>query len=56
METRAPFLLWCEELNVADIHATILHTLGVDFKQDLETPIGRMLPISEGRVIQELLA
>ena len=41
--------------NVADIHATIFHALGIQFDKELLTPIGRPMKISEGRVIQELL-
>lgn len=42
--------------NIADIHATVLHALGIDFKQELLTPIGRPMIISQGDVIRELLA
>jgi uncharacterized protein (DUF1501 family) len=42
--------------NVEDIHATILHALGIDFKQEINTPIGRPMALSKGRVITELLA
>jgi len=41
---------------VADLHATILHALGIDFTQEMRTPIGRPMALSEGRVIQELLS
>ena len=40
---------------VEDIHATILHALGVDFSQMLDTPVGRPMIISKGKVIEELL-
>mgnify|MGYP002623769894 CR=1 FL=1 len=42
--------------NVADIHATVLHALGIDFKRELQTPIQRPMIISQGSVIEELLA
>lgn len=42
--------------NVEDLHATILHLMGIDFRQELRTPIGRPMVLSEGTVIQELLA
>ncbi len=42
--------------SVADIHATILHLLGIDFEFEFDTPIGRPMAISKGAVIQELLA
>jgi uncharacterized protein (DUF1501 family) len=41
--------------NVEDIHATILHALGIDFTQEIETPIGRPMALSKGKVIKELL-
>jgi hypothetical protein len=40
---------------VEDVHATILHAFGIDFQQELETPIGRPMAISQGKVIRELL-
>ena len=39
-----------------DIHATVLHALGIDFEQMLDTPIGRPMALSEGQVIGDLLA
>ncbi len=42
--------------NVEDIHATVLHALGIDFAQEMETPIGRPMAFSKGKVIEELLA
>jgi uncharacterized protein (DUF1501 family) len=42
--------------NVADIHATILHALGINFRRELDTPVGRPMKISEGEVIAELVA
>jgi len=41
---------------VADVHATVLRALGVDFEKEMQTPIGRPLKLSEGRVIPGLLA
>jgi uncharacterized protein (DUF1501 family) len=43
-------------VKVEDVHATVLHTLGIDFEVELETPVGRPMIISEGRVVNELLA
>ncbi len=43
-------------VRVRDIHATVLHALGIDFSQYLDTPIGRPMQISAGRVVKELLA
>jgi len=42
--------------NVADLHATILSALGIDFKRELMTPVGRPMVISQGQVITGLLA
>jgi hypothetical protein len=42
--------------NIQDIHATILHLLGIDFEQELRTPIGRPMAISKGQVIPQLIA
>jgi uncharacterized protein (DUF1501 family) len=42
--------------NVEDIHATILHALGINFSAEHETPIGRPMTFSKGKVIEELLA
>lgn len=44
-----------DPVRVEDIHATILHQLGVDHEYELDTPIGRPLPISEGKRIHPLL-
>lgn len=40
---------------VEDIHATILHQLGIDHEIELDTPVGRPMRISEGQIIKELL-
>ncbi|WP_164101244.1 DUF1501 domain-containing protein [Candidatus Laterigemmans baculatus] len=45
-----------EPRTVADVHATILHALGIDHHQELMTPVGRPMKLSEGQVIQDLLA
>jgi hypothetical protein len=42
-------------VQVGDLHATILHACGIDFKQIQQTAIGRTVPISEGKVIAGLL-
>lgn len=42
-------------VRVEDVHATILRRLGIDTSEELITPIGRPIKISEGRVIQELV-
>ncbi len=40
---------------IADLHATIYAALGIDFQQELWTPIGRPMKISEGTPILELV-
>ena len=40
---------------VEDLHATIFSALGVDFEQELQTPIGRPMQICKGRPIEDLL-
>lgn len=40
---------------VEDIHATILHLMGIDYQATIQTPIGRPLKISEGTRIDALL-
>jgi hypothetical protein len=42
-------------VTIADLHATILHSLGIDFQSEHLTPIQRPLAFSEGQVIGELL-
>ena len=42
--------------NIADIHATVLKAVGIDFQQEMYNPPIRPVAISEGKVIQELLA
>jgi uncharacterized protein (DUF1501 family) len=41
---------------VEDVHATILHAFGIDFHKQIETPIGRPMSLSQGKLIKELLA
>lgn len=40
---------------VEDIHATVLHALGIDHTEELITPIGRPMALSKGRVLRQLL-
>ncbi|MEE2640649.1 MAG: DUF1501 domain-containing protein [Planctomycetota bacterium] len=40
---------------VEDIHATVLDRLGIDFEQELDTPVGRPMVVSKGSVIRELV-
>lgn len=39
---------------IEDIHATIFELLGVDYRQELDTPVGRPMRICEGKPISEL--
>lgn len=41
--------------DVSHIQATVLHALGIDLAQTLQTPIGRPMDITQGEVIQEIL-
>lgn len=41
---------------VEDIHATVMHAMGVDYALELDTPINRPMKLSEGRVLQALLS
>lgn len=43
------------KIAVDDVHATVLSALGIDYESEITTPIGRPLPLSEGRIIRELL-
>ncbi len=43
-------------VTVADLHATILHALEVQFDEELWTPIGRPIKRSEGTPIESILA
>lgn len=40
---------------VSDIHATVMHALGVTHNKELITPIGRPMVLSEGKIISQLL-
>jgi hypothetical protein len=45
-----------DSCTVEDIHATVLHALGIDYAQEVMTPIGRPMAFSKGRVLDKLLA
>ncbi|TWU47610.1 hypothetical protein Poly51_54100 [Rubripirellula tenax] len=45
-----------QPVTVADLHATILSVLGVDYSEELDTPIGRPLKRSEGTPIASIMA
>lgn len=39
---------------IENIHASIFHALGIDFEEEIDTPIGRPMKFSEGKVIEGL--
>lgn len=41
---------------VEDLHATILHALGIEAKKEIQTPIGRPMALCQGKIIRELIA
>ena len=45
-----------DAVQVEDLHTTLLHAFGVDFAKELQTPIGRPLVLSQGKVVSTLLA
>jgi hypothetical protein len=45
-----------DPVNVADIHATVLTAVGIDPAKTMQTPIGRTVPLSEGRPLRQLLS
>jgi hypothetical protein len=44
-----------QPVTIADLHATMLQALDIDYAQELMTPIGRPLKLSEGHAVRELL-
>jgi len=50
-----PMLDVADPVTVGDLHATILKALGVDYREELETPIGRPMKRSEGEPIDAIL-
>jgi hypothetical protein len=44
-----------DPIEVADLFATILHTLGVEHNREMQTPIGRPMKLSAGKVLDRLL-
>lgn len=39
---------------VQDIHATVFKALGIDYEQEMMTPVGRPMIVAQGNVIKEL--
>ncbi len=44
------------EVTIGDVHATALSVLGVEYDEELPTPIGRPLKRSEGEPIEQIIA
>jgi len=44
-----------EPVHVEDIHATVLHVLGIKGSKELITPVGRPMALSDGSLIEALL-
>ena len=42
-------------VRIEDLHATLLYAFGIDFLQELVTPIGRPLKLSDGKLVKSLL-
>jgi hypothetical protein len=45
-----------DAVNIADMHATMLKALDIDYTEQLQTPIGRPMFLSEGKAIEDVLA
>jgi hypothetical protein len=43
-----------DAVKIEDLHATLLHSFGIDFSKELQTPIGRPLTLSAGSIIKSL--
>lgn len=46
---------WDKGTPIEDIHATVLHAMGIDYQEELQTPINRPMKLSEGKPISALL-
>lgn len=44
-----------QPVTVPDLHATLLHALGIDHEEEMMTPIGRPLRWSDGAIVPELI-
>jgi uncharacterized protein (DUF1501 family) len=45
-----------DPVRVEDLHATLLHGFGIDFSEEMLTPIGRPLARSQGSIVSTLFA
>ncbi|MCH2124575.1 MAG: DUF1501 domain-containing protein [Pirellulaceae bacterium] len=55
LDSKKPLQDVAQPRDIADVHATVLQALGIEFTKELDTPVGRPLAISTGAVIKELL-
>jgi hypothetical protein len=55
-DEKSPLNGVADPVKVEDLHATILSSFGIDFEQQLQTPIGRPLAISQGTVVKNLIS
>ncbi len=55
LDAKTPDGIVVNPRNIADVHATMLHALGIRFEEELSTPIGRPMAISQGQVIREVV-
>ncbi len=44
-----------DAVRIEDLHATLLHSFGIDFAEEMMTPIGRPMAHSQGAVVHKLL-
>ncbi len=51
-----PTIFTADPVTVQDLHATLLHALGVNFEEEMLTPIGRPLKWSDGKLVRQLLS
>jgi len=54
--TKTPSKFLNDSNPIENVHATILNRLGIDYSQELQTPIGRPLKICEGEPIEDLFS
>lgn len=54
-DAKEPTVNLADPRPVEDLHATIFSALGVDFRQELQTPIGRPMQVCQGEPIEDLL-
>jgi len=45
-----------DPIEISNLFATIMHTLGVEYGKEITTPIGRPMALCQGKPIERLLA